>query len=57
MAAADLIDRWRSRAKLFQEHADESVARAHDKCAAEHFERDMLERLRQYPQKLEERQK
>ena len=30
-----LSSRWRIRAKLFRDHADESVARAYEKCAVE----------------------
>ena len=30
-----LSSRWRIRAKLFRDHADESVARAYEKCAEE----------------------
>ena len=30
-----LSSRWRTRAKLFRDHADESVARAYEKCASE----------------------
>ncbi len=30
-----LSSRWRIRAKLFRDHADESVARAYEKCAGE----------------------
>ncbi len=32
---ATLSSRWRTRAKLFRDHADESVARAYEKCATE----------------------
>ena len=35
MSAATLSSRWRTRAKLFRDHADESVARAYEKCAEE----------------------
>ena len=30
-----LSSRWRTRAKLFRDHADESVARAYEACATE----------------------
>ena len=42
-----LSTRWRSRAKLFRDHADESVARAYEKCAEELDEalREQDERL------------
>ena len=30
-----LSSRWRIRAKLFRDHAEESVARAYEKCATE----------------------
>jgi len=30
-----LSSRWRTRAKLFRDHAGESVARAYEKCAEE----------------------
>ena len=34
-SATTLSSRWRTRAKLFRDHADESVARAYEKCATE----------------------
>lgn len=34
-SATTLSSRWRTRAKLFRDHADESVARAYEKCAEE----------------------
>ena len=34
-SATTLSSRWRTRAKLFRDHADESVARAYEACATE----------------------
>ncbi len=34
-SATTLSSRWRTRAKLFRDHAGESVARAYEKCAEE----------------------
>ena len=34
-SATNLSARWRTRAQLFRDHADESVARAYEKCATE----------------------
>ena len=38
-----LSSRWRIRAKLFRDHADEGVARAYEKCATE-FDEALHER-------------